>query len=220
MLTATQGFSARIKFFEDRQYVALFDGGPCGLVFTNGKEYSFSTWMPGWIENPVFPKGSANIACIADYHYQIVSDEALADMTHFAPSGEITYYKAGELEIVAHSETPFNSQSEWVIVCNKKQYKVVHTRKRFGYRAELYQDNQSVASINQTLFWATTNFKKTLPLSERVFITLLAGDWWPESTQIEQVPAEKPTATNAGTSGRRLAFTDSTLSSDTRAADQ
>ena len=46
-------------YFEDRQYVASYDGGPCTLIFANGKEFSFSLWTPEWVEKPVLPKGSA-----------------------------------------------------------------------------------------------------------------------------------------------------------------
>lgn len=48
-----------------------------------------------------------------------MANEESADMIFCADSGETTYYKEGELEVVAHSETPEDSNLE-VIVCNKK----------------------------------------------------------------------------------------------------
>ena len=72
-----------------------------------------------WVEKPVLPKGSAKIACIVDYHYEVVANEASADIIICSNGGETTYYKEGELEVVAHSETTLDGSSE-VIVCNKK----------------------------------------------------------------------------------------------------
>jgi hypothetical protein len=158
--------------------VASFDGGPCVLTFANEKTYSLSLWTPDWVENLVFPKGSAKIACILDYHYKVVANEESADMIHFAHSGETTYYKEGELEVVAHSETPLDSNSG-VIVCNKKKYKVIRTKNRLGFSVvELYQNDLSIALIKSKLFSMKSIFKNDLPLSDRVFITLLSIDWW------------------------------------------
>ena len=169
--------SPRSDYFEDGQYVASYDGGPCNLVFANGKTYSFSIWTPEWVENLVFPKGSANIACIIDYHYKVVSNEASADMICYDSSGEPTYYKEGELEVVAHSETPFDSNSG-VIVCNKKKYKVIRKSSLNFFSAELYENDHSIASIKSKLFSTESIFKNDLPLSDRVFITILSFNWW------------------------------------------
>ena len=162
--------SPRADYFEDEQYVASYDGGSSNLVFANGKEYSISFGSRELVENLVFPKGSANIACIIDYHWEVVTNEALADKTRWTYSGETIYYKIGELEVVAHSETPLNSNSG-VIVCNKKKCKVI--RKFFS--AELYENDHSIASIKSEIFSEESIFKIDLPLSDRVFITVLTA---------------------------------------------
>ena len=72
--------------------MASYDGGPCDLTFTNGKTYSFSLWTPNWVENLVYPKGTAKIACIADLHYAVVSNEASADKIHMSLNGETIYF--------------------------------------------------------------------------------------------------------------------------------
>lgn len=166
-------------YFEDRQYVASYDGGPCTLIFANGKEFSVSFWTPDWVEKPVLPKGSAKIACIVDYHYEVVANEASADKIIYSNGGETTYYKEGELEVVAHSETPLDGSSG-IIVCNKKNYKVIRSKTRLGFSvAEIYDDDHSIAIIKSNLFGTGKKsiFKNDLPLSDRVFITHLAEDW-------------------------------------------
>jgi len=170
--------SARSDFFEDEQFVASYDGGPCNLFFDNGKEYSFSLWNPELVENLVFPKGSAKIACILDFHFEVVDNEESADMIRWSHSGVETYYKEGELEVVAHSETRLDINSE-VIVCNKKKYKVIRTKSRLGDSlVQLYENDYYIASIKMKLFSTDSIFKNDLPLSDRVFINLLAVDRW------------------------------------------
>jgi hypothetical protein len=169
--------SACSDFFERGIPVASYDGGPCDLTFTNGKTYSFSLWTPNWVENLVYHKGTAKIACIADLHYAVVSNEASADKILMSFNGETTYYKEGKLEVVAHSETPVDSRPE-LIVCKKKQYKVIRNKGRFGSSfVELYEEDLSVALINTRLFRTKATFTEDLPVLDRVFITLLAFDW-------------------------------------------
>jgi hypothetical protein len=169
--------SACSDFFERGIPVASYDGGPCDLIFTNGKTYQFSLWSSDWVKNLVYPKGTAKIACIADAHYAVVGNEASADMFQTSFSGETTYYKEGKLEVVAHSETPVDSRPE-LIVCKKKEYKVIRNKGRFGSNVvELYEEDLRVALISSRLFRTKATFTEDLPLLDRVFITLLAFDW-------------------------------------------
>lgn len=157
--------------------MASYDGGPCDLSFTDGKTYKLFLCSTEWVENLVYPKGSAKIACIADIHYAVVGDKASADMTHISFSGETTFYKEGKLEVVAHSETSLDSEPE-LIICNKKEYKVVRNKGHFGSSVvELYEKDYCVALIKTKLFRTKSTFKENLPLLDRVFITLLAFDW-------------------------------------------
>jgi hypothetical protein len=166
------------EYFEDGQFVASFDGGPGTLIFANGKEFSFSLWSPEWVEKPVLPKGSAKIACIVDFHHEVVANEASADKIIYSNGSETTYYKEGELEVVAHSETPLDGSSG-IIVCNKNNYKVIRSKTRLGFSvSEIYDDDHSIAIIKDKLVGAKSIFKNDLPLSDRVFITHLSFNWW------------------------------------------
>ncbi len=174
-------FSARSDYFDNGQYVATYDGGPCSLIFADGKEYSFSLWTEEWVKDRILPKGTAHIACIIDYNYEIVFDEASADRIDYDNRGGVTYYKEGGVTIVAHSETPIDDNSRWWIICNKKVYKILYSKRFFSYEAKLYEDDNLIGSISPTQpFFSTTRsrFVKEMPLSERVFITLLASPWW------------------------------------------
>ena len=116
---------------------------------------------------------------VVDFHHEVVANEASADKMIYSNGGETTYYKEGELEIVAHSETPLDGSSG-IIVCNKKNYKVIRSKTRLGFSvAEIYDDDHSIAIIKSNLFGTGKKsiFKNDLPLSDRVFITHLAEDW-------------------------------------------
>ena len=173
--------SSRDDYFDDGQYVATYDGGPCTLLFANGKEYEFSLWSEELIENRIYPEGEANIACIIDFNYETVSDRASADRIDHDGRGEVTYYKEGKTTIVAHAETPIDSNSKWVIVCNKKKYDVIYSTKYWSTLAQISENGKLIGSNSTTgLFFSQTRsrFIKDIPLSERVFISLLAGPWF------------------------------------------
>jgi hypothetical protein len=179
MLLVKHDFSGGSNFFHDGRHVADYDGGSCELYFNDGKFYSLSLWSSDLIENGVYPTGTAKIACIEDFHCEVVADEESADLIRIPDYGETTYFKEGEVEVVAHSETPIVDNSEWAIVCNKKQYKATCTRKLFGFQIiELYEDDARIASIYLRWFSAQSHFECELPLPEQVFITLLAFNWW------------------------------------------
>ncbi len=177
MLKVKHRLSARSDFFERGIPVAIYDGGPCDLTFPDGKTCLFSLLSSGWVENPVYPKGVAKIACIADLHYAVVDNKASASRIRTSPSGEKIYFKEGKLEVVAHSETPLDDRPE-LIICNKKEYKVLRNKGHFGSSVvELYEKDYCVALIKTKLFRTKSTFKENLPLLDRVFITLLAFDW-------------------------------------------
>ena len=55
--------------------MADYDGGSCELYFNDDKFYSLSLWSSDLIENGVYPTGTAKIACIEDFHYEVVADD-------------------------------------------------------------------------------------------------------------------------------------------------
>ena len=169
-------FTPVLEFYDDGEYVASYVGGPPSLNFANGKYYGLSLSTPDWVKCPVIPRGKAKIACIVDYHYEVVDDEASADKICGTEHGEI-YYKGGELEIVAHAETLLNSDSG-IIVCNKHVYHVIRHIKNNSLRvANLFENDNLVGSITSNLLGIKTKFKKDLSLSEKVFLTILSGVW-------------------------------------------
>jgi hypothetical protein len=177
MLKVKHRLSACSDFFERGIPVASYDGGPCNLTFADGKTYLFTLQSPGWVKNLVYPVGEAKIASVVDFHYAVVDDEALASEIHTSFSGVTTYYKEGNPEVVAHSETPLDNAPE-LILCNGKEYKVLRNKGRFGSSVvELYEKDNCVALIKTKLFRTKSTFKKNLTLPDRVFITLLAFDW-------------------------------------------
>ena len=171
-------FSARSDYFDNGQYVATYDGGPCSLIFADGKEYSFSLWTEEWVKDRILPKGTAHIACLIDYNYEIVFDEASADRIHYDNRGGVTYYKEGGVTIVAHSETPLDSKSQWLIVCNRKKYDCIYNEKFFSSLATILENENLIGSIKVKSFTESSRFVKDMPLSERIFIGLLAIPWW------------------------------------------
>jgi hypothetical protein len=180
MLKAKHSFrEPTTRFFDDGKYVAFYNGGPCDFHFISGKEYSFSLWTPFWVKDTVLPKGSAKIAHICDHHYEVVTNEAPGVRITYWESGETTYEKEGELEIVAHSETPIGSKSEWEIVCKGRRYsaRLVEER-RLHVLVEINQGNHRIASIKWGTFRTSADFEIDLPVTERIFITHLGQNWW------------------------------------------
>lgn len=180
-----RSFGSLIIFFENGEYIADFDGGPCVLWFHNGKQYSYDEWSARkCVKERVFQEAT-EINCIADYHYTVVPDEHSASMTFYGFNGETVYYKEGELEVVARSERACFSGLE-VIVCNKRAYRVVRTKKLFAWVAKLYEDDQPIATVTTRLFSLKAVFNNDLPLKERVFITLLVWLNWSPMPKLSQ----------------------------------
>lgn len=153
--------------------VATWDGGPCELWFEDGKKWSFSVWTPDWLDTPVYPRGEAKIALIMNYNYVAVEDEASAELTFTSFDGETTYYKSQGLELVAHSEKPYDSRPELIIVEDTK-YEVVRIKDSFRKSVfELFLDGHPIASVKKGLLSAKAVFENGLSLEEKVAITLL-----------------------------------------------
>ncbi len=187
-------FSALDDYFDDGQNVATFDGGPCTIVFDEGKEYLIVFWHQEdeEIEDRIYPEGTAKIISIIDTNKEIVFDKASATSIFYGDNGEVRYYKSGESITVAHSEIPLNNYSnsnwtlvyetsEWMFVCNKKKYNVMYKHRLFYSISKIYESEKLIGKLFTIDFLLShrtwTYFFKEMSLLERVFVTLLSFRW-------------------------------------------
>ena len=109
---------------------------------------------------------------IEDLHKTPVQDEAEASSILYGNDGTITFLKEGPVEVVAHSETPYERHTERLIVCHGKCYRAHYGR--YG-KIELtdYRSGLTIGRVREFLFLGTMVFKHPVPLDECVFIALL-----------------------------------------------
>lgn len=165
-------FGTQITFFEKGKYIAEYNTVHQSLFFDNENMYSFSEFDPEWVKDRFFPRGSAYISYIVDNKSIVFTDEGPDSIIYYSFNGETTYIKKDELEIVAHSERRFEGNSE-IIICNKREYRVVRTNKFLSGVAKLYEHDHLIATITTGLFRQKSIFRNDMPLKERVFISLL-----------------------------------------------
>jgi len=166
------GFRATGYRYKGRK-IAFFDPGPCNLTMPGFKDYHYSCWAVDNVKNTVLEPGSAELAIIYDNHETIVDTEEESDSSFYGFDGTTTFFRSGETEEMAHSETPYKTPAERLIVIGKK---VIRARYLKLGKIELtdYRSAQPLGYIRDLLFWGYTRFLQPLPLMDGIFITCLA----------------------------------------------
>ena len=183
----TRRFNLCTDYYENGQGVATYDPGPGYFYFSDGKEFNFSRWNEDLVEDRIYPKGKAKIACIIDWNYESISDEESADRIIDDGHGVITYYREGEPTVVAYSETPVDQNSHCIIGCSGIRYDCTFERNSYWRLArtalaKISDNGHLVGQVSEfdSIFYfrGKSHFLIDLPLTERVFITLLAYPWF------------------------------------------
>jgi hypothetical protein len=152
--------------------IGCFDHGSCHLYLNNGKSYNFSAWGPIKVENPILPEKSAEIAAIYDEHRVEVDNEDEATSSFYGYDGTIAHYKSLRSEVVAHSETPYDTPAERLITCGNKQYKVLYGKHSKCVFTDFRSDSR-LGQIRELFLWGRASFDTPIPLSEGIFLILL-----------------------------------------------
>ncbi|MEX0324500.1 MAG: hypothetical protein AB3N33_00270 [Puniceicoccaceae bacterium] len=179
------GFRATGYRYKGRK-IAYFDPGPGNLSIPDIKDYHYSCWAVDDVDNRVLKPGSAELAIIYDDHKTIVETEEEADSAFYGFDGTTVFYKSGEIEEMAHSETPYNTPAERVIVIGKR---IIRARYFKLGKIELtdYYSSRPFGYIRDLLFWGHTRFMQPLPLIDGIFITNLARSGGAETNPYDGV---------------------------------
>lgn len=166
--------------------IAVFDNGPCNLIIPNIKDYGYSCWGVKDVENRVLKPGSAELAVIYDDHQTIVETKEQSDCAFYGFDGTTTFYKSGETEEMAHSETPYDTPAERIIVIGKRTLRARYLK--LG-KIELtdYFSARPFGYIRDLVFWGYTRFTQPLPLLDGIFITDLARSGGNETNPYKNV---------------------------------